>query len=393
MIKQIPVTNDEIYELSAFAFQFKPTPEEIEKKKKEKEKQSEIVWGWMEGEDLAAKVHLLPLEMRIHGKVVKTGGITNVATWPEHRRKGAVRELLTHAISEMKKQGYLISYLAPFSVPFYRKFGWEMTINEMKFTIPMEYVPKFKEAAGCVRRMKQGDEAKVKEVYQAYTEQYTGMLVRDEHWWEYKVFEKEGFTTAISYDPEGHADGYMRYKVKENKMDIDEWITVTPNSKKRLLQFIANHDSMAKEVHMTLPDDDVLPLFMDEPRAKQEQKPYFMTRIVDVEAFLGVYPFRASADKEETYTIKVEDAAFEENSGLYRLHLRKESHHVEKIEDASTQEITASLTVQQLAMILLGKHTLEQLYEQGLLVGHFERIKHLDAFLPKKRHPYLADFF
>ncbi|WP_179134607.1 GNAT family N-acetyltransferase [Oceanobacillus timonensis] len=393
MIKQIPITNDEIYELSAFAFQFTPTSEEIEKKKKEKEKQNEIVWGWMEGEELAAKVHLLPLETRIHGKVIKTGGITNVSTWPEHRRKGAVRELLIHAIAEMKKEGYLISYLAPFSVPFYRKFGWEMTINEMKFTIPMEYVPKFKSAPGYVRRMKKGDEAVVKEVYQAYTEQYTGMLVRDELWWEYHVFGKEGFTTAISYDHEGHADGYMRYKVKENKMDIDEWITVTPDSKKRLLQFMANHDSMVKEVHMTLPDDDVLPLFMDEPRAKQEQKPYFMTRIVDVESFLKVYPFQVSAEKEETYTIKVEDAAFEENSGVYRLHFQDGFHYAEKIEPSAGQDVTTTLTVQQLAMILLGKNTLEQLDEQELITGDFEEMKKLDAYLPVKRHPYLADFF
>lgn len=36
MIQQIPITNDEIYELSAFAFQFTPAPEEIEKKKEAK---------------------------------------------------------------------------------------------------------------------------------------------------------------------------------------------------------------------------------------------------------------------------------------------------------------------------------------------------------------------
>ncbi|GGP15625.1 GNAT family N-acetyltransferase [Oceanobacillus neutriphilus] len=393
MIKQIPITNDEIYELSAFAFQFTPKPEEIEKKKKEKEKQNEIVWGWMEGENLAAKVHLLPLKTLIHGKVIKTGGITMVSTWPEHRRKGAVRQLLIHAIAEMKKEGYLISYLAPFSVPFYRKFGWEMTINEMQFTIPMERVPKYKNISGYVRRMQKGEEAIIKEIYQAYTEQYTGMLVRDELWWEYKILGKEGFTTAISYDNEGRADGYMRYRVKENKMDIDEWVTVTPESRKRQLQFIANHDSMAKEVHMTLPDDDLLPLFMEEPRAKQEQKPYFMTRIVDVEGFLKVYPFLIPSEKEEAYTIKVEDSIFEENSGIYRIQFRNESHVAEKLENAAGQDIITTLTVQQLAMVLMGKNTLEQLYEQEFISGNLKNIKKLDAHLPKKRHPYLADFF
>lgn len=391
MIKQIPTTNDEIYDLSAFAFQFTLTPEEIEKKKEAKK--CETVWGWMEGENLAAKVHIIPLETRIHGKVMQTGGISSVATWPEYRRKGAVRQLLIHAIGEMKKEGQIISYLAPFSVPFYRKFGWEMTINEMQFTIPMEHVPKFKDVTGYVRRMQKGEEAVLKDVYQAYTEQYTGMLVRDEHWWEHKIFSKEQLTTAISYDDAEKADGYIRYKVKDSKIDVDEWVAATPGSKKRLLQFIANHDSMAKEVHMTLPDDDVLPLFMEEPRAKQEQKPYFMTRIVDVEAFLKVYPFLIQTDKEASYTIQVEDEVMEENSGVYQIHFQKGSHQIEKAENTSIQNVTASLTVQQLAMILLGKQSLEQLYQQAFISGNLDDIMKLDQYIPKKKHPYLADFF
>lgn len=391
MIKQIPVTNDEIYDLSAFAFQVTPAPGEIEKKKEAKK--NETVWGWVEGENLAAKVHLIPLETRIHGKVIKTGGIASVATWPEYRRKGAVRQLLIHALGEMKKAGYLVSYLAPFSVPFYRKFGWEMTINEMQFTIPMEHVPKFKDITGCVRRMKKGEEAILKEVYHAYTEQYTGMLVRDNHWWEHKIFSKEELITAISYDDAGKADGYVRYQVKNSKLDIDEWAAVTPESKKRLLQFIANHDSMAKEVQMTLPDDDLFPLFLEEPRAKQEQKPYFMTRVVDVEAFLKVYPFLTPAEKEESFRLKVEDGVLEENSGVYQIYFQNGSHYAEKTEETAGENVTASVTIQQLTMILLGKQTLEQLYQQAFISGELKNMIKLDTYLPKKKHPYLADFF
>ncbi|GEN88501.1 GNAT family N-acetyltransferase [Oceanobacillus sp. FSL W8-0428] len=391
MIQQIPITNDEIYELSAFAFQFTPAPEEIEKKKEAKK--HETVWGWLEGENLAAKVHLIPLETRIHGKIIKTGGISSVATWPEYRRKGAVRQLLIHAIREMKKEGYLVSYLAPFSVPFYRKFGWEMTINEMQFTIPMERVPKFKGINGNVQRMKAGEESVLKEAYQEYTKQYTGMLARDDHWWEHKIFSKKELNTAISYDDKGNVDGYIRYKVKDSKMNIDEWVAITPDSKKRLLQFISNHDSMAKEVHLTLPDDDLLPLFMEEPRAKQEQKPYFMTRIVDVESFLKVYPFLKQGDREETYTIKVKDEICEENSGFYQIHFQNGTHHIEKTENPAEQNLTASLSIQQLAMLLLGKITLEQLYQQAFISGDLDNIVKLDTYLPKKQHPYLADFF
>ena len=54
------------------------------------------------------------------------GGIAGVATWPENRRQGHVSTLLKHALQEMKSKGQTLSFLHPFSIPFYRKFGWEL---------------------------------------------------------------------------------------------------------------------------------------------------------------------------------------------------------------------------------------------------------------------------
>lgn len=388
MIKQIPITNDEIYDLSAFAFQSSPTREEIEQKKKAK--QYEIVWGWLEDEKLAAKLHIIPLEAVIHGKDIKTGGISSVATWPEYRRKGIVRKLIAHALKEMKEEGQLIAYLHPFHIPFYRQFGWELTFNEMVYTIPIEKLPKRISTDGYVQRMNKGEEFIVKEVYQQYTGQYTGMLKRDDHWWEYKIFATS-FLTAISYAPDGKPDGYIRYKVEKNKVDIDEWVTVTPGSKKRLLQFIANHDSMAKEVQMVAPDDDLLLLFMGDQRFKQVQEPYFMTRIVDVEAFLAVYPFANREKLEGTYTIEVNDPFFSENTGVYQLDFREGKHVAKKKGDLEGTP-TVSVTVQQLAQILLGNTSIEKLYQQGLLSGDKAGIASLAQFIPET-HPYLPDFF
>ena len=67
-----------------------------------KMKESHEVYGIMEGEDLAAKLHLIPFHIYI-GKKFKMGGVAGVATYPEYRRSGYVKELLQHSLQTMKK--------------------------------------------------------------------------------------------------------------------------------------------------------------------------------------------------------------------------------------------------------------------------------------------------
>ena len=57
----------------------------------------------MEGEDLAAKLHLIPFHIYIGKEKFKMGGVAGVATYPEYRRSGYVKELLQHSLQIMKK--------------------------------------------------------------------------------------------------------------------------------------------------------------------------------------------------------------------------------------------------------------------------------------------------
>ena len=56
-----------------------------------------------------------------------------------------------------------------------------------------------------------------------------------------------------------------------------------------LWNFICQHDSMIKELEMTVSENEQLLYTLQEPRVKTEIKPYFMGRIVDVEQFLKQY--------------------------------------------------------------------------------------------------------
>src|SRR5690625_4225879 len=256
------------------------------------------------------------------------GGIASVATWPEYRRQGMIKKLLFHALQEMKKNGQTISFLSPFSIPFYRKYGWELAFTDKKYEIPIGHFKREWEAQGYVRRIKQ-DIPLLHDIYTTYAKGLSGMLTRDEKWWEQRVLTDSSSHIAVAYNEAGEAEGYLIYKVKERIFTVIEMAYTSLNGWKLLLEFIANHDSMVKNVKMIVPENDQLTLLLANPEFDQKVTPYFMARIVDVFVFLKQYPFRESG-QDQALIINVEDAFFPENSGAYQLTKSATGIEVEK---------------------------------------------------------------
>ncbi|WP_141771825.1 GNAT family N-acetyltransferase [Rossellomorea aquimaris] len=115
---------EESLQLSEYAFQYKVPTEKREKRLQQLNEQD--VYGIFQEGSLAAKLHLLSLEVWLGNVKYPLGGVAGVATYPEYRRNGFVRRLLSHALDEMNDKGQTISMLHPFDIHFYRKFGWEV---------------------------------------------------------------------------------------------------------------------------------------------------------------------------------------------------------------------------------------------------------------------------
>ncbi|WP_373894709.1 GNAT family N-acetyltransferase [Virgibacillus natechei] len=374
-IKTLTENNyDEIFSLSQFAFQYQLSEEELQKKKEEVKRHT--IWGWMEEGQLAAKVHLIPLSCYIHGQSFEMGGISSVATWPEYRRQGMIKHLLYHALKQMKQNGQTLSFLHPFSFAFYRKYGWEHAFSQQHYSIALEKLKKEWGGEGYVRR-KQPDIPVLNRIYTEYAKTFNGMLERDEKWWNQRVLRDESQHIAIAYSADGHPEGYLLYRVKEQVLTVKEMVYNNLNGRKLLLQFIGNHDSMAEKANLVVPEDDNMPLLLDEPRFEQKLLPYFMARIVDVQAFLEAYPFEG----DSKLTLEVEDEFLPENSGAYQLG-RGDGINAEAIQ----------CSIQVLTGMLLGYKRPSDYYQVGLLIGDAQAVEQLEELIPR-RQTYLMDFF
>ena len=373
----------EALRLSEYAFQYKVEEERMQQQLT-KMKESHEVYGIMEGEDLAAKLHLIPFHIYIGKEKFKMGGVAGVATYPEYRRSGYVKELLQHSLQRMKKDGFTVSMLHPFAVTFYRKYGWELCANLLVCHLTKSDLVMKKQVNGTVKRFnKENHPEEVEKLYETFAERFSGMLVRNEKWWLQAVYED--LTLAIYYDENKTAAGYMLYKIENYKMTVDEFVPLHNEARNGLWNFICQHDSMIKELEMTVSENEQLLYTLQEPRVKTEIKPYFMGRIVDVEQFLKQYELNWNNVQQEVI-LHITDSFAPWNNVSVRL----ANYEIAIIEEPMDKGI--NLDINALSTILLGYKRPLELNELELISGSEEEIRAFENVVPVRKS-FIYDFF
>lgn len=376
--------------LSEYAFQITLTPEQIESGKKLFK--PEQYWGIFEGDALQAKLTLIPFQIYLQGRIVEMGGIAGVATWPENRRKGHVATLLKHTLQLMKSQGQTVSFLHPFSFPFYRKFGWELFTEFKRYTIPVEKLPPKKVVPGTVVR-DVTDISVFDSLYQSFVKEYNGTLVRDEEWWEHSVLGNSVFR-AVYYSADKEPQGYVLYEIKDKELICDEFIYLNEDARSALWTFIANHDSRIEQVKLVMvPSDDLLPYMLPDPRVAQEIVPYFMARIVDVKSFIEQYSFVENRNSEVQLTIHVTDSTASWNTGSWKLSVNEDGRAV--VTHCSTNEgVEPDLTtdIQTLSALFMGFKRPRELFQMRSLNGDPSKISQLESIIPVEKTGLLDHF-
>ncbi|PEL03489.1 GNAT family N-acetyltransferase [Bacillus toyonensis] len=373
----------EALRLSEYAFQYKVNEERLQQQIT-RMKESHEIYGIMEGEDLAAKLHLIPFHIYIGKETFKMGGVAGVATYPEYRRSGYVKELLQHSLQTMKKDGYTVSMLHPFSVSFYRKYGWELCADLLVCHMTKSDLVMKKQVNGTVKRFnKENHPEEVEKLYETFAERVSGMLVREKNWWLQVVYDD--LALAIYYDENKTAAGYMLYKIENYKMTVEEFVPLHNEARNGLWHFICQHDSMIKELEMTVSENEPLLYTLQEPRVKTEVKPYFMGRIVDVEQFLKQYEFNWN-DVQQEVILHITDSFAPWNNVVVRL----ANHELTIVEEATEKGI--KLDINALSTIMFGYKRPLELNELELISGSEEAMRSFENLVPVRKS-FIYDFF
>ena len=388
---------DQYNELLRYVFQV--TDRELEesgyedgelKRSKRPVLQEAEVFGWFTPEDqLVSQICIYPCEVNIHNCIFKMGGVTGVGTYPEFAGMGLMNDLIRRALEKMRKAGQYISYLYPYSIPYYRRKGWEIMSDHITFELKDTEIPQAIDVPGHVERTTVGN-PDVREIYARVARTTHCALIRNDfEWVEYWRWENEDERiAAIYHDARNVPQGFLLYWVEDDIFHIREMVYLTQEARKGLWNFIRAHYSMIDAVRGDIYTSEPLAFLLDESQIKETIEPYFMARIVDVERFLQAYPFEGTI---RPFHFVITDPMAHWNNGVFGITADKNAPNGIAV-SAEPVGKSVELDIQTLTTMLMG-------YKRPTYLAKIERIRTdrrtlrlLEEIIPDGQ-PYFSDYF
>lgn len=342
--------------------------------------------GWFNGDKLVSQLSVYPCQVNIHGVIMSMGGLTGVGTYPEYAHLGLMSDLIRTALAGMRERGQWISYLFPYSIPFYRKKGWEIITEKLTFTVLDSQLPAVVDVPGYIERLAVGH-PDVLGIYDAYARSNHGAMIRGAiEWEEYWRWENEDErTAAVYYDAQGEPMGFLLYWVVKDVFHVKEMIYLCQEARRALWNFIAAHYTMIDRVEGNTFRNEPIAFLLDDSGIVETIEPYFMARIVDVEAFLRAYPFTVPA---EPFHFLVTDPVAGWNQGLFGVEPAGKTTRV--VREAVGRPV--ALDIRTLTALLMSFRKPSYFHRIESLCTDERTLALLEAAIPDSI-PYLSDYF
>ena len=391
-----PLTIDDAEQYNALLrYAFQVTEQELSESgwKDDEIKQSKFpvlvradVLGCFCEEDLVSQFAVYPLDMNIYGVRYPVGFVTSVCTYPEYTGRGIMKRLMYQALVHMRERKQPFGMLFPYSIPLYRRFGWEIISNKISFTVKDRQIPSKAKAPGYVRRVN-WENKDFMNLHTRFASSTHGCLFRNSlAWEEYWRWDEDDTNVAVYYNVKDKPCGYMVYLIKNDIMHIKEMVYLNREAQKGLWEYIHAHDSMIDEVHGSTYFSEPIAFEMDDGDIKESIRPYAMGRIIDVEDFLADYPCDPDGGTL-TIALEIEDQLLPWNDRTFTVKFEN-GRCVQTNEPA---EYRLKMGIGTFSTLLLGYKTAERLFELERIEGREEAVERLDDVLFHKI-PYISDY-
>lgn len=344
------------------------------------------ILGCYDGETLVSQFAVYPLTMNVYGSVLPVGFITSVSTYPEYSGKGIMSRLMRRSLMGMREKKQSLALLYPYSIPLYRKFGWEIVSNKLSYVIKDRQIPSKAGMPGFVCRVGWGS-LDFMELHTAFARQTHGCLFRNYlAWEEYWRWADEDTVVAIYYTEKEKPSGYMVYLIRNDVMYIKEMIYLNREAQNGLWQYIHAHDSMIDEVRGNTYFNEPVAFDMDDGDIKETIRPYIMGRIIDLELFLKDY--RCDPQEQNVcIAFEITDPVLDWNQGTFHILF----HEGRCCLSDGPAQYRVAMSIGTLTTLLLGYKTAVQLYRRERIQGSECSVQRLDDVLLHES-PYISDY-
>jgi len=348
-----------------------------------------------DGEEPVSICSSYDFRAHLRGTVLPMGGVSTVATPPEHRRQGYVETMLRELCRRYRDDGTPLAALWPFDHPFYAQFGWATANRYLEWTGEPSALRAAAASDGSWDRVDADAWADLDAVHAAATDGYQLALDRSEAWWrerQLRGWESDPYV-YLWRDDAGEPRAYVAYRIEGDWGDRtfvvrSNYAAADRAALHNVLGFLADHDSQVGEFELRTAPDAPLHDMVDDPEALEctlHAGP--MVRLVDVPETLSALSYPVDA----RLTVGLEDPLLSAVAGRYELTVTDGTATVDRVGE-SADPADATLGVGPFSQLVVGYRSAAKLRTAGELDADDETVETLDALFPE-RTPYLQEGF
>ncbi len=250
------------------------------------------------------------------GEKIGCAAVGGVASKPEYRRMGGVRATFNTVFQHALNEGAIVSILYPFSIEYYRKFGYETILKcvhaECSFKT-FENIERFNDVTLVTEEHKDI----IKNIYTDIAKNNNMMFARDN--WENFCFTPYKSCLYTYFVNRDDAKGYVTFTLNRSArtVNVSELLFNNKTALLNLLGFVKVYDGNYDTVHFDkLPvASPVFEVIKDENRLVKRIYTYEgAARILDVEKILET---TAYPNEKGCFSIKITDNQIEKNNGIF----------------------------------------------------------------------------
>ena len=252
------------------------------------------------------------------------GGIGGVASLPQYRRAGGIRACFQKALPILYREGYVFSYLYPFSTAYYRKFGYESCVQRYLAVLDLRQ-PRPAEFSGSFRLARGGDMLlpAIRQLDERWEAQYNMMVQHAEADYRWLLSaapaSKQEFIYA-AFSAAGEPLGYAAFKKQDEPNGRNLVCSRLRFSGKdgfaALMHLFSRFASDHRFVKFPLPCCTAMQYLLPEwslGAVRWELQSAGMVRVVNAEAALRAARYLGGGSA----TLRLHDAQIEENNACF----------------------------------------------------------------------------
>jgi predicted acetyltransferase len=327
------------------------------------------------------------------GRSLTVGGVAAVGIRPEERGSGVGKALMIWHLQDYHRRGVPLSALYPATVPFYRRFGYELAGSHVVHRLAPSALD-----LGERRLEARPHEPSyprlpvIADLYERAARRSSGFFARSESLWRRMLDpDDKAPVNVVVVGPNDAPEGYVVWSNSSLRVaEVHEAVMLTPRAGARILTLLSDLRTIEDTIHWPGPPIDLrlagLPVRAD--RMQIEESKSWMLRIVRVAEALRGRGYAPSLEGT-TLAFEIEDPILAENSGGWSLSIGV-GGRAEIVRRAGEYPLRMSVTA--LAPLYSGLWRATELAEQGLVDAPPETLAVADHVFAGP-HPWMADTF